>query len=84
MGLYRKVPLSSRPRPQGIDRLEQYLRKYWRELECGSPDREVDDEDLRRFLNGAMPNDQRISKEKLRQCVSYWSSVGQFFSLLDP
>ena len=84
MGLYRKVPLSTRPRPQGIDRLEQYLHKYWRELECGSPDREVDDEDLRRFLNAAMPNDQRISKEKLRQCVSYWSSVGQFFSLLNP
>ena len=84
MGLYRKVPLTSVARPQGINRLEHILRKYWRELECGSPDREVDEVDLRQFLNGVLPNDQRISKEKLRQCVSYWSTVGQFFSLLNP
>jgi hypothetical protein len=84
MGLYRKIPLHTIPRPQGIDRLEHILRNNWQELDCGSPDRDVEEADLRQFLNRALPNDQRISKEKMRTCVAYWSSVGEFYTLLHP
>jgi hypothetical protein len=44
----------------------------------------VNEEDLRKFLNGAMPNDHRISKEWMRTAVSYWSNVGQFYVLVNP
>lgn len=83
-GLYRKVPPSSLSRPRGIDRLEHVLCKNWGAVGCENPDRNMDEEDLRKFLNGAMPNDHRISKERMRMCVSYWSNVGQFFVLVNP
>jgi hypothetical protein len=83
-GLYRKVPPSSLSRPRGIDRLEHVLCKNWGAVGCENPDRNMDEEDLRKFLNEAMPNDHRISKERMRMCVSYWSNVGQFFVLVNP
>ncbi len=83
-GLYRKVPASSLPRPRGIDRLEHVLCVHWREIGCENSDREIAEEDLRKFLNSALPNDDRISKDSMRQAVSYWSNVGQFFVLVNP
>ena len=83
-GLYRKVPASSLPRPRDIDRLEHILRQHWRDIGCENPDRKIAEEDLRKFLNYALPNDHRISKEQMRQAVSYWSNVGHFFVLVNP
>lgn len=83
-GPHRKVPASSLPRPRGIDRLEHVLRQNWREIGCENPDRKMAEEDLRNFLNSALPDDHRISKEFMRQAVSYWSNLGHFFVLVNP
>ena len=82
LGLYRKVPNPPLVRPRGIDRLEDVLRENWRTLHEHA-DRSIDEDGLRRFLNRAL-GERRISRERMRECVLYWSKVGEFYTLLEP
>jgi hypothetical protein len=83
-GLLRKIGPREFPEPRNIERAENALRKYKTALGCNEANRQSKEQDLREFLNRVLPREQRVGREEMRRFVSYWSSVGKFYVLVNP